>query len=75
MGKKDVRDNRNITHEEDCDEFISPSKHVEYYKQRIDELEEEIKLLKKLVKKREKYEDLLKEKDKIVNHRLKGRKR
>lgn len=75
MGKKNGRDNRNITHDENCDEFISPSKHVEYYKQRIDELEDEIKLLKKLVKKREKYEELLKEKDKIVNRRFKGRKR
>lgn len=75
MGKKDDRDNKKITYDEKCDEFISPSKHVEYYKQRIDELEDEIKLLKKLVKKREKYEELLKEKDKIVNHRLKGRKR
>lgn len=75
MGKKDVREYKNKTHEENCDEFISPSKHVEHYKQRIDELEEEIKLLKKLVKKREKYEELLKEKEEIVNRRLKGRKR
>ena len=74
MGKKDVREYKNITHEENCDEFISPSNHVEFYKQRIDELEEEIKSLKKLVK-REKYEELLKKRRKIVNHRLKGRKR
>lgn len=75
MGKKDEKFNKDITYDKDCDEFISPSKHVEYYKERIDELEDEIKLLKKLVKKREKYEELLKEKESIVNHRFKKRKR
>lgn len=53
----------------------SPAEDVEFYKKRIDELEDEIKILKKLVKKREKYEELLKEKEKIVNRRLKSRKR
>lgn len=58
-------------------EFLSssPSEDVEFYKRRIDELEDEIKLLKKLVKKREKYEELLEEKERIIRKRLKGRKR
>ncbi|MGI5998964.1 MAG: hypothetical protein ACOX89_09930 [Lutispora sp.] len=53
----------------------SPSEDVDFYKRRIDELEDEIKMLKKLVKKREKYEELLREKEQLVNKRLKGRKR
>jgi len=58
-------------------EFLSssPSDDVEFYKRRIDELEDEIKLLKKLVKKREKYEDLLEERERIIRKSLKSRKR
>jgi len=74
MGKK--------RHHKDYDELeeieflsSSPSEDVEFYKRRIDELEDEIKLLKKLVKKREKYEELLEEKERIIRKRLKGRKR
>ena len=74
MGKSNNRD-KNIKYEGEKYDSGSPSKDVEFYKSRIDELEDEIKTLKKLVKKREKYEELLKEKEKIVNSRLKERKR
>ncbi|HHY78709.1 MAG TPA: hypothetical protein GX498_09460 [Clostridiales bacterium] len=74
MGKK--RDHKDYDELEEI-EFLSssPSEDVEFYKRRIDELEDEIKLLKKLVKKREKYEELLEEKERIIRKRLKGRKR
>lgn len=74
MAKSNNR-NKNVLYKEEKCDSESPSKDVEFYKSRIDELEDEIKMLKKLVKKREKYEELLKEKEKIVNSRLKGRKR
>lgn len=74
MGKNSDRE-KNMRPEEENYVSESPSKDVDFYKKRIDELEDEIKMLKKLVKKREKYEELLKEKEKLVNNRLKGRKR
>lgn len=74
MGKSSNRkDSRMPDDEIYCSQ--SPSEDVDFYKRRIDELEDEIKMLKKLVKKREKYEELLREKEQIVNKRLKGRKR
>lgn len=74
MGKSDNRKDARMLDEEKI-YSSSPSEDVEFYKRRIDELEDEIKMLKKLVKKREKYEELLKEKERIVNRRLKDRKR
>ena len=74
MGKGNYHDKKTLPEEEKY--YSEPSsKDVDFYKRRIDELEDEIKMLKKLVKKREKYEELLKEKEKIVNSRLKERKR
>ncbi|NLM43769.1 MAG: hypothetical protein GX201_07150 [Clostridiales bacterium] len=74
MGKS--RDYKDYNKSEEIEYYSSsPSEDVEFYKRRIDELEDEIKLLKKLVKKREKYEELLQEKDRIIKKRLKGRKR
>lgn len=74
MGKSSDRE-KNMRLEEENYISESASKDVEFYKTRIDELEDEIKMLKKLIKKREKYEELIKEKEKLVNSRLKGRKR
>jgi len=74
MGKSSDRKDSRIPDEE-IYYSLSPSDDVEFYKKRIDELEDEIKMLKKLVKKREKYEELLREREELVNKRLKGRKR
>lgn len=74
MGKSSDRKDSRIPDEE-IYYLLSPSDDVEFYKKRIDELEDEIKMLKKLVKKREKYEELLREREELVNKRLKGRKR
>ncbi|MCQ1529030.1 hypothetical protein [Lutispora saccharofermentans] len=74
MGKGSNYYKKTLSEEEKC--YSEPSsKNVDFYKKRIDELEDEIKMLKKLIKKREKYEELLKEKEKLVNRRPKGRKR
>jgi len=74
MGKSSNHKDKRIPDEE-LYYSLSPSEDVEFYKKRIDELEDEIKMLKKLIKKREKYEELLREKEELVNKRLKGRKR
>lgn len=74
MGKSSDRKDSKIQDEE-IYYSLSPSDDVEFYKKRIDELEDEIKMLKKLVKKREKYEELLRQREELVNKRLKGRKR